>query len=60
MTCLHRTARALAQSYQSVVELEDEMGARLRDLRKSRDRKWYALNPPANAGIDLAEKRLNH
>ncbi len=58
--CLHRTARSLVQSYQAVVELEDEMSARLRDLRKSRNRKWYALNPPANAGIDLAEKRLNH
>lgn len=58
--CLHRTARSLAQSYQSVVELEDEMNARLRDLRKSRNRKWYAPNPPANAAIDLAEKRLNH
>lgn len=58
--CLHRAARSLVQSYQSVVELEDEISARLRDLRKSRDRKWYAPNPPANAAIDLAEKRLGH
>lgn len=57
---LHQSARALAHSYQAVVELEDELGARLQDVRKSRDRKWYAPNPPANAGIDLAEKRLNH
>ena len=57
---LQQTSRSLARSYQSVVELEDELSARVRDVRKSRDRKWYAPNPPANAGIDLAEKRLNH
>lgn len=57
---LHQASRSLAQSYQAVVELEDELSARVRDVRKSRDRKWYAPNPPANAGIDLAEKRLNH
>jgi uncharacterized membrane protein len=57
---LHQTAKALAQSYQSVVGLEDELGARIRDVRKSRDRKWYVPNPPANAGIDLEERRQNH
>ena len=57
---LHQTSRSLSQSYQAVVELEDELSARVRDTRKSRNRKWYAANPPANAGIDLAEKRLNH
>lgn len=57
---LQQASRSLARSYQSVVELEDELSARVRDVKKSRDRKWYAPNPPANAGIDLAEKRLNH
>ena len=57
---LHQASKSLAQSYQAVVELEDETSARLRDLRKSRNRKWYAPNPPANAAIDLAEKRLGH
>ncbi len=57
---LHQTAKALAQSYQSVVGLEDELSARVRDVRKSRDRRWYALNPPANAGIDLEERRSDH
>lgn len=57
---LHQASKSLAQSYQTVVELEDEMSARVRDLRKSRNRKWYTPNPPANAAIDLAEKRLNH
>lgn len=57
---LHQTSRALAQSYQSAVGLEDELSARVRDVRKSRDRKWYVLNPPANAGIDLEERRTDH
>lgn len=57
---LHQISQLLSHAYQSVVELEDELNARVRDVRKSRDRKWYAPNPPANAGIDLAEKRLNH
>ena len=57
---LHQSAKALAQSYQSVVGLEDELGARFRDVRNSRDRKWYVPNPPANAGIDLEERRQNH
>ena len=57
---LHQTAKSLVQSYQSVVGLEDELGARIQDVRKSRDRKWYAPNPPANAGIDLEERRQNH
>lgn len=60
LECLHQASKSLAQSYQAIVELEDETSARLRDLRKSRNRKWYAPNPPANAAIDLAEKRLNH
>ena len=57
---LHQASRALAQSYQSVVGLEDELSARVRDVRKSRDRRWYVLNPPANAGIDLEERRTDH
>ena len=57
---LRRAARYLSAAHQRAVVLEDELGARLKDMRTSRDRKWYALNPPANAGIDLAEKRLNH
>lgn len=57
---LRRASKSLVKAYQSLIELEDETGARLRDLRKSRSRKWYAPNPPANAAIDLEERRLNH
>ena len=57
---LHRSAKCLSTSYQRVLVLEDELSARLKDMRTSRDRKWYALNPPANAAIDLAESRQKH
>ncbi|MCI8440254.1 MAG: putative ABC transporter permease [Oscillospiraceae bacterium] len=57
---LRRAARYLSAAHQRAVVLEDELGARLKDMRTSRDRKWYALNPPANAAIDLAESRQKH
>lgn len=57
---LHRVSGVLFQAHQTVTGLEDELCARLRDVRSSRDRRWYAPNPPANGAIDLAEKRLNH
>ena len=57
---LRRSARHLAQAYQSLALTEDELSARLRDMHKSRDRRWYAPNPPANAAIDLKEAKLGH
>ena len=57
---LRRTARTLAQAYQEANNLEDELSARLRDMRTARDRKWYAPNPPANSAIDLAEAKQDH
>lgn len=50
----------LARSYQSAMEVADELSARMRDVHTSRNRKWYAPNPPANAAIDLEEKQQNH
>ena len=57
---LRRSARTLAQAYQSADNAADELGARLHDMRTARDRKWYAPNPPANAAIDLAEAQQDH
>jgi len=57
---LQRTARDLRLAGQAASDLEDELSARLRDTRTSRDRKWYALNPPANGAIDLVEERREH
>lgn len=57
---LRRTSENLGQALQTAMEMEDELSARLRDMRKSRDRKWYLPNPPANASIDLTEERTKH
>ena len=46
--------------YQRLSAMEDELNARYRDMRRSRNRKWYRLNPPANSAIDLAERQQNH
>ena len=40
--------------------MEDELRARYKDLRKSKVRKWYLPNPPANAEIDLKEQTTHH
>ena len=57
---LRRASRSLAAACQAVDNMADELSARTRDMRKAKDRKWYAPNPPANSAIDLAEVRQNH
>ena len=55
-----RLNAAGAQAYQAADNAADELGARLRDMRTARDRKWYVPNPPANAAIDLEEAKQDH
>lgn len=50
----------LKQAHQRTMAMEDELTARFRDMQKSRDRKWYRLNPPANGTIDLEERQRKH
>lgn len=50
----------LKQAHQRTMKMEDELTARFRDMQKSRDRKWYRLNPPANGAIDLEEHQRKH
>ena len=57
---LERINANLSHARQQTASMEDELSARFRDMRKSRDRKWYRLNPPANGAIDLAEARQDH
>lgn len=57
---LKRSAANLRQASQKSADLVDELSARFRDMRTSRDRKWYRLNPPANAAIDLEERKTGH
>lgn len=57
---LRRTESSLKESLQKTKQMEDELSARLYDEKKSVHRKWYRLNPPANAAIDLQEKEKKH
>ncbi len=57
---LRRSSASLLHAYYHLRSMEDELGARLKDMRTSRTRKWYLPNPPANASIDLAEKKARH
>ena len=58
--CLRRNKSSIFSTYQRTSAMEDELSARYRDMKRSRDRKWYRLNPPANSTIDLEERQRNH
>lgn len=57
---LRSASTNLLLAYHHLYNMEDELSARLKDMRTSRVRKWYLPNPPANASIDLAEKKAGH
>lgn len=57
---LRRTSALLKKSQSSAAALADEMTARVQDVQKSVDRKWYKLNPPSNTFIDYAEQKNDH
>ena len=40
--------------------MEDELAARLHDVKGDLIRKWYRLNPPSNTSIDVAEQQQKH
>lgn len=58
--CLRRNKGSIFSAYQRTSAMEDELSARYRDMKRSRDRKWYRLNPPANSTIDLEERQRGH
>ena len=60
LKALRQAGSSIYQAMLVVRETEDELNARLHDMRKSRDHKWYRLNPPANASIDLEERQIGH
>ncbi len=57
---LRRASSSLSRALRETVELTDELNARQRDMQKSQNRKWYLPNPPANAAIDLEERKSEH
>ena len=60
LDCLRRNKSSIFSTYQRTSAMEDELRARYQDMKRSRERKWYRLNPPANSTIDLQEKQQNH
>ncbi len=57
---LHRASTTLLGVQGKVAALEDELSARLKDVKNSVDRKWYRANPPSNTYIDQAEQKNHH
>ena len=57
---LKRTSENLRKAYRGTVTVSDELYARWNDIIRSRKKKRIIPSPPANAEIDVAEKRLGH
>ena len=56
----HHRLVGLGQGPGRLVEMFQLLLDAVQQRLKSRDRRWYVLNPPANAGIDLEERRTDH
>lgn len=57
---LRRTSMNLLRVQTWVTAMGDELSARLQDVEKSLDRKWYRANPPSNTYIDMEEGKKDH
>ena len=57
---LQRATANLQTAQLKTSAMKDELSARLHDVEKSLDRKWYKANPPSNTYIDLAEQQEKH
>ena len=56
LRALRRTAASLKTAHACADHMADELSARLADMDKSLNRRWWKLNPPANTEIDLREE----
>ena len=56
LASLRRTAANLKTAQSRAGDVADELSARMEDVRKSLDRRWWRLNPPANSAVDLQER----
>lgn len=56
LASLQHTAANLKTAQSRADAMADELAARLSDMDKALDRRWWKLNPPANAAIDLQER----
>lgn len=53
---LRRTAANLKSAHARADSMADELSARLSDVHKQLDRRWWRLNPPSNTTVDLREE----
>ena len=56
LNALRRTTASLKTAHACADHMADELSARLADMDKSLNRRWWKLNPPANTEIDLREE----
>ncbi|MBQ8555149.1 MAG: putative ABC transporter permease [Clostridia bacterium] len=56
LNALRRAADSMDAAQKKTAQLADELQARMNDVDKAVNRKWYKANPPANGSIDLHEK----
>lgn len=57
---LKRTSKNLLKAYRDTVTASDELSARWNDISRSKKKKKLIPAPPANAEIDIAERRTDH
>lgn len=57
---LRRASMNLLRVQTHVSGMGDELSARLQDVEKSLDRRWYRVNPPSNTYIDSMEEKKAH
>ena len=60
LASLHCASLNLKSAQLRTSEMEDELSARLRDVKVDLNRKWYKFNPPSNTSIDVAEQQQKH
>ena len=60
LVSLRCTSASLKDAQMRTSKMEDELSARLHDVKEDLDRKWYRLNPPSNTSIDVAEQQTDH
>lgn len=60
LAALRRASASLRSAMFKTEGMTDELSARLRDVQKATNRKWYRRNPPANSVIDLQEQEADH
>ncbi len=60
LSALRRTSKNLLKAYRDTVTVSDELSARWKDITRSKKKKKLIPSPPANAEIDIAERRISH